>query len=149
LRTTNCRASVTCSFGDGGASVIRRLGIAPAKIACTDERTAFGTHKEWEMAPSLAATSARSSVVRGKPERPSNTADAADGSRPIGKRKASRTRLARIFSVSRYSCAAIPAIITVPAPAATTAGMSSLLTCALELPALGLLLGIAFSALAD
>jgi hypothetical protein len=45
LGTNRRRLSVTASAGDGAASVIRKLEIAPVIVDCTESRTAAGTHK--------------------------------------------------------------------------------------------------------
>jgi hypothetical protein len=70
------RLSVDGSVGEAGAWLIRRLGITPESVACTDGRSADGTHKKWAMEPSDATTSTTSSEVYGRPDRPSKAANA-------------------------------------------------------------------------
>jgi hypothetical protein len=55
-------ASVAASSGEGGASVMRKLGITPVIVDCTDALTDSGTHRKCVIESSPATTSAISSV---------------------------------------------------------------------------------------
>ncbi len=137
VETNRRRLSVAGSLGAAGASVMRTLGTAPTRPARTDSRAACGTNKLWVMLPSVATTSATSSVTCGKPASPAQAADTWACSRLAGNLIDSRTRLALIFSARTASWTAIPASMVTPLPAAMRAGRS-VFTATLTLPALGL-----------